>query len=505
MASTSSFTRDSLSTIARPSRSLNAQASSRSACCSARSAAACALRSASAAAGSTSSCAKSGVSPSAAARGGLLRELGAALVLLLALLERRGDHVADQLRHDVGAEDQPAVLAAERRVERLRRGEAAEAEVDPCGPGAGQLLQLVQLLDGLGVEVEPLEEHEAGRGVDAGRQLVGLGEDLGGPGERLVPRPRLRAILGLHDLADERGRGGGRGLREGAQPGDGAERNAPVSELLVQVHGEVQQLQVLADVGLGAAEPQRDRLDRPAALAQAAVGLRALERVEVHAQLVLDQRVLQPVLLVLRLRDDHRRDLRQARLLRGGEAAVAGEQLVAAVRVHGDADRLQHAALLNGEHEAGEVVVAHDVRPGVEAVGAVHVGDRHEGLLDGDGLAVLLGAHAHSLSGRWTARVAVRSPTTRTPPGACNSGPGSDRRPDGAPLSPLLPPCRLVVPPATFAPDSGVSPGRRGVRADGHAGTLARDERSVYAARTEALTWKCDGTAAWSASCTTEP
>ena len=86
-------------------------------------------------------------------------------------------------------------------------------------------------------------------------------------------------------------------------------------------------------------------LVRPEVLDQGGAGPRLLDRVEVLADHVLDQRRLQP--LGLGLVADDRRHLLQARLLGGAPAALAGDQLVAAVGEGADQQRLDDAAGLD--------------------------------------------------------------------------------------------------------------------------------------------------------------
>ena len=84
---------------------------------------------------------------------------------------------------------------------------------------------------------------------------------------------------------------------------------------------------------------------RPRSSTSAAQALRLLDRVEVLANHVLDQRRLQP--LGFGLVADDRRDLVEARLPRRPPAALAGDQLVAAVGEGPDEQRLDHAAGLD--------------------------------------------------------------------------------------------------------------------------------------------------------------
>ena len=97
----------------------------------------------------------------------------------------------------------------------------------------------------------------------------------------------------------------------------------------------------------------------PEVLDQRRAGARLVDRIEVLADDVLDQRHLQP-LGPLGLADD-RRHLLEAGLLGRAPAALAGDQLVAAVGEGADEQRLDDAAGLDRRRQAAE-------RLGVEAL-----------------------------------------------------------------------------------------------------------------------------------------
>jgi hypothetical protein len=86
-------------------------------------------------------------------------------------------------------------------------------------------------------------------------------------------------------------------------------------------------------------------LRQPEILDQRGAGARLVDRVEVLAGDVLDQRRLDPARLVLVA--DQRRDDLETGLARSAPAALAGDQLVAAVRERPDDERLDHAGLGN--------------------------------------------------------------------------------------------------------------------------------------------------------------
>ena len=130
-------------------------------------------------------------------------------------------------------------------------------------------------------------------------------------------------------------------------------------EQLERLVGQVEQPDQVGDGGAAAADaPRQLLLGEAEVLDQGGAGARLLDRVEVLADHVLDQRHLQP-LGQLGVADD-RRHLLQAGLLRGAPAALAGDQLVAAVGQGADEQRLDDAAALDRGGEAGQ-------RLGVEA------------------------------------------------------------------------------------------------------------------------------------------
>ena len=106
---------------------------------------------------------------------------------------------------------------------------------------------------------------------------------------------------------------------------------------------EVEQPQRVGDRRAGAPDARRDLvLAEPELLDELAVGVGRLERVEVLALEVLDERELE-LLAVGELADDGR-DALEAGGLGGAEAPLAGDELVAVDRL-GDEDRLEDAVL----------------------------------------------------------------------------------------------------------------------------------------------------------------
>ena len=106
---------------------------------------------------------------------------------------------------------------------------------------------------------------------------------------------------------------------------------------------EVEQAERVRDGRSGPADPRRDLVLAEAELVdELSVGLRRLERIEVLALEVLDEGELELV-AVGELADD-RRDAFEAGGLRGPEATLAGDELVAVDRL-GHEDRLEDAVL----------------------------------------------------------------------------------------------------------------------------------------------------------------
>ena len=164
----------------------------------------------------------------------------------------------------------------------------------------------------------------------------------------LAPAAAAAAALGLA----HRPALGGRALGERAarRPGRATWRiarpwpslSSPDSSSVEHLVGEVEQTDQVRDRGAAAADPARQLLLGDAeVLDQRRAGARLVDRVEVLADHVLDQRRLQA--LVLGRVADHRRDRLEAGLLGGAPAALAGDQLVAAVVERADDQRLEDA------------------------------------------------------------------------------------------------------------------------------------------------------------------
>ena len=117
----------------------------------------------------------------------------------------------------------------------------------------------------------------------------------------------------------------------------------------LDVRVEVEQPQGVRDRGAGLADTVADLLLRQAELVdELAVGERLLDRVEVGALDVLDERHLE--LIAVRELPDERRDPLEPGEARCAHAALAGDQLVAVKRLRHE-DRLQHAVLADAGRE----------------------------------------------------------------------------------------------------------------------------------------------------------
>ena len=181
--------------------------------------------------------------------------------------------------------------------------------------------------------------------------------------DRRSPRPRFwlasqpNPVLGLADRparrAPRRGRGGGgrrcRWAPSRARPWPSL--SSPDSSSSSASSGSSSRRIRLETAGrLRPTRRASSSLVRPRSSTRAAQALRLLDRVEVLADHVLDQRRLQA--LGLGLVADDRRHLLQAGLLGGAPAALAGDQLVAAVGEGADEQRLDDAAGLDRGGEA---------------------------------------------------------------------------------------------------------------------------------------------------------
>ena len=124
--------------------------------------------------------------------------------------------------------------------------------------------------------------------------------------------------------------------------------------------GELEQPQRVADLGARAADALGELVvGAPEVLEQLAVGRRLLERVELGAVQVLQQRVAQHVVVVGVPHD--RRDGGEAGLLGGAPAALAHDQLVGVLAGAAHDDRLQQPDLADGVHQLGERLLLEDL------------------------------------------------------------------------------------------------------------------------------------------------
>ena len=122
-------------------------------------------------------------------------------------------------------------------------------------------------------------------------------------------------------------------------------------EQLERLVGQVEQANEVGDGDAAAADPQADLLAREAELLdERGAGARLLDRVEVLARHVLDQRELERLGVVARAHE--RRDRLEAGELRRAPAALAGDQLEAAVG--GAGARAPAAARRASRIDAGE-------------------------------------------------------------------------------------------------------------------------------------------------------
>ena len=127
----------------------------------------------------------------------------------------------------------------------------------------------------------------------------------------------------------------------------------PSADGLLDARGEIEQAQRVRDRRSGAADPRGDRLVGETELVdELTVPVRRLDRVEILALQVLDQRELELCLLV-ELADDGR-DAIEAGRGRGPESALPGDEAVAIDRL-GHEDRLEDAVLEDARGQRREV------------------------------------------------------------------------------------------------------------------------------------------------------
>ena len=201
-------------------------------------------------------------------------------------------------------------------------------------------------------------------------------------------------------------------------------------DLVLKLLGELQDSQVLADACLSGLQALGDALDGQAGVDQPLIAAGAGERVEVSAQVVLEQRFDEEVRLLVVVagagRADDRRQLHDARLHGGAVSALAGDQDVVAVVGRADADRLQAAVGADRVGELLELAIVGDVAPRVERL---RDDDPREG--DVAELHAAVGCRVDRPAGRvcrllwwwpcgppcvgWPRRVRGRSPTSGTP------------------------------------------------------------------------------------------
>ncbi len=137
-------------------------------------------------------------------------------------------------------------------------------------------------------------------------------------------------------------------------------REAAVGDRGLDIRVEVEQAQRVGDGRARLADALGDALlGEPELVDELAVGEGLVDRVEVGALDVLDERDLE--LVAIRELADERRDALEAREPGGAHAALAGDELVAVERL-GDEDRLQHAVLADARGELLEAGVV-DVAP----------------------------------------------------------------------------------------------------------------------------------------------
>ena len=162
-------------------------------------------------------------------------------------------------------------------------------------------------------------------------------------------------------------------IRHGEHGAGVALRDLAALDHREHVVGQLEQAQLVRDRRLRAADALRDVAERELELVhQHRVAARLLDRREVLARDVLDQAEQQRVAVVGLA--DHGRHGRDAGLARGAPAALAGDQLVAALGARPDDDRLDDALRADRVGEAGGRLVV-EAPPRLARV-RVHLLDR---------------------------------------------------------------------------------------------------------------------------------
>ena len=150
------------------------------------------------------------------------------------------------------------------------------------------------------------------------------------------------------------------GVVDGEQGAGVAGREDAGGDATLDGRGELQQPQRVGDLRPRAADALGELLVGAAeVLEQLAVGGRLLERVELRAVEVLQQRVAEHVVVVGLAHD--RGDRVATGLLGGAPATLAHDQLVRVLAGAAYDDRLQEADLLDGVHQLGERLLLEDL------------------------------------------------------------------------------------------------------------------------------------------------
>ena len=154
---------------------------------------------------------------------------------------------------------------------------------------------------------------------------------------------------------------------------DRAQRDLVGGDLLLKLLRELQDPQVLAHARLRGLEPLRDALDGQPGVEEPLVAAGAGERIEVSAQVILDQGFHEEIGVLVVVAgasgSDDRWQLHHGRLDRRPVAALAGDQHVVAVLGRADADRLQAAVLADRLGHLLELAIVLDLAARVEPVG----------------------------------------------------------------------------------------------------------------------------------------
>ncbi len=288
--------------------------------------------------------------------------------------------VADELGGDVVADDDRMPVLAVSRAERASLRDVVPVELDVLDRSSEHLLDSREVLACAVAERERLDRIRGVRAVDAFGQLAACERYLEWRALHVGPGVRLVRVAGVEHLLSGRDREPGMDAGELSERLDCSYGDLTGRELALELLGELQDSQVLADAGLGGLQAFGDALEGQAGVDQPLVAAGTGEGIEVPAQVVLEQRFHEEVGLLVVVAGaggaDDRRQLHDAGLDGGAVSALAGDQDVVAVVGRADADRLQAAVGADRVRELLELAIVGHLAAGVEGFGDDYARER---------------------------------------------------------------------------------------------------------------------------------